>query len=239
MQVSEPRKNERGEDVDLLSVTTDSIHLQVTNAIRGAIVSGRFKLGEKLSEITLAGQFGVSRTPVREALKQLQREGLVEIIPRVGTCVTKPTMKEVSELFVVKEVIEGLAAGLMAERGNVKELGDLEQAFKDMEKAVKAGNTDSYVEANDRFHDAIIRGSDNGKLQFHFNLLINQLPYRRFVYLTLDQPARINKSIEEHRLVMEAIKSRDFRTAEQKMREHVTASRSKLMQIMQELLLES
>ncbi|MFM1654811.1 GntR family transcriptional regulator [Brevibacillus sp. B_LB10_24] len=215
-----------------LSVTTESIHAQVTNLLRKAIVSGEFALGEKLSETALSQRLGVSRTPVREALKQLQQEGLVEIIPRVGTCVAKPTEQEISELFTLKEVLEGLAAGQMAKRGGIAELGELIGAMNDMEVSVKSGNVDAYVDANDRFHAAIIKGSGNGKLQYHFNLLINQLPYRRFVYLTLDQPNRLEKSVEEHRQIVQAIKSQDDQLAERMMREHVRASGEKLMQIM-------
>lgn len=221
------------------SISTDSIHNQVTNAIRLAIVTGGFRLGEKLSENSLAGQLGVSRTPVREALKQLEREGLVEIIPRVGTCVKKPTQKEISELFTVKEALEGLAAGLFAAKEQAFELAELEKAMIEMEEAVEAADIHAYVDANDRFHDAIISGSGNSKLKFHFDLLINQLPYKRYVYLTLDQPHRIHKSVEEHRKIVEAIKTNDSQSAEQMMREHVKASRSKLMQIMADRLDET
>ncbi len=215
-----------------LSVSTESIHTQVTNVLRNAIVSGEFELGEKLSETALAQRLGVSRTPVREALKQLQQEGLVEIIPRVGTCVTKPTEKEIVELFKLKESLEGLAAGLMAERGDIPERTELIRAFKSMEEAVGKGNIDGYVEANDRFHEAILKGSGNSKLLYHFNLLINQLPYKRFVYLTLGQPERLQKSVEEHRKIVEVIQNQDIQGAEQLMREHVKASGVKLIQIM-------
>lgn len=219
-----------------LSISTESIHNQVTNILRQAIVSGEFALGEKLSETALSQKLGVSRTPVREALKQLQQEGLVEIIPRVGTCVTKPTEKEIMELFTLKEALEGLAAALLAERGDVQELQELIRAMEDMEKAVRSGNIDGYVEANDHFHDAILKGSGNSKLLFHFNLLINQLPYKRFVYITLDQPKRLEKSVEEHRQIVDAIQSGNSQLAEQRMREHVRASGTKLMQIMKEEL---
>lgn len=215
-----------------LSVSTESIHTQVTNVLRKAIVSGEFELGEKLSETALAQKLGISRTPVREALKQLQQEGLVEIIPRVGTCVTKPTEKEIIELFKLKESLEGLAAGLMAERGDIPEQTELVKAMKNMEESVKKGQIDGYVEANDRFHDAILKGSGNSKLLYHFNLLINQLPYKRFVYLTLGQPQRLQKSIAEHRGIVEAIQRQDVPLAEQLMREHVKASGAKLIQIM-------
>lgn len=215
-----------------LSVSTESIHTQVTNVLRNAIVTGELELGEKLSETALAQKLGVSRTPVREALKQLQQEGLVEIISRVGTCVTKPTEKEILELFILKESMEGLAAGLMAERGDIPEQTELHKALENMNEAVRNGNIDSYVEANDRFHDAILKGSGNSKLLYHFNLLINQLPYKRFVYITLRQPDRLEKSIEEHREIVKAIQRQDSQRAEQLMREHVKASGAKLVQIM-------
>ncbi|UFJ40893.1 GntR family transcriptional regulator [Brevibacillus humidisoli] len=215
-----------------LTVSTQSIHTQVTNVLRNAIVSGEFALGEKLSETALAQRLGVSRTPVREALKQLQQEGLVEIIPRVGTCVRKPTEKEIFELFKIKESLEGLAAGLMAERGEIPESNQLVQAMESMEEAVEKRDIDRYVESNGRFHDAILRGSGNSKLLYHFNLLINQLPYKRFVYITLDQPDRLEKSINEHRRIVEAIQARDTELAEKLMREHVKASGDKLIQVM-------
>ncbi|MCL6445767.1 MAG: GntR family transcriptional regulator [Alicyclobacillus sp.] len=206
------------------SVSTDSIHTQVTAALRQAIVSGQLKPGQKLSEEALAQQFGVSRTPVREAFKQLEREGLVQIIPRVGTCVTKHTEEEIIELFAVKEVLEGLAAGLMAQRGNIPELAELENALRQQEQAGEQGDVDRFVQINLVFHDIVVRGSGNSKLQFLFSILINQLPYQRFVYLSLKQPNRTENSLEEHRSIVEAIKSGDFDRAEQAMRRHVRSS---------------
>ena len=209
-------------------IMTESVQNQVVKALREAIVAGALRPGDSLSETALAQRYGVSRTPVRESLKQLQREGLVEIIPRVGTFVSNPTPREIFELFTLKEVIEGLAAGLLAQRGDVPELAELDRALAEMEAAVATNDADRYVEANDRFHDAIIRGSDSRKLQGHFHLLINQVPYRRFVYLSLAQPHRPQDSLEEHRRVVAAIKTKDFHTAEREMRRHVGASRYQL-----------
>src|SRR2546422_6782820 len=96
--------------------------VRVVRGLRSQILSGELEPGTALSEVTLAGTFGVSRTPVREALKQLQVEGLVEIVPRVGTFVSKPSLRDVTELLEVKEVLEGLAARLLAQRGRVPEL---------------------------------------------------------------------------------------------------------------------
>ncbi len=223
---------------DNYSIEKESISLQVTNALREAIVAGRYRPGEKLSEALLSEKFGISRTPVREALKQLQREGLVEIISRVGTCVSKPTQKELFELFTVKESLEGLAAALLAEHGDVPALSELEEAFSTMEQCVEKEEIDGYIKANSKFHDAIMRGSDNSKLQFHFNLLINQIPYTRYVYLSLEQPNRVFDSLEEHRLVVEAIKSGDMEKAERAMRAHVKSSGQQLRQGIADKLLK-
>src|SRR5579875_1604297 len=154
----------RMERTSIEPISTKSIHTQVTASIRKAIVSGVFKPGEKLSEETLAQQFGVSRTPVREAFKQLEREGLVEIIPRVGTCVTKHTEEEIVELFTVKEALEGLAARLMAKRQPKEEIRILKQALKDQLDAMEKGDIDAFASANHVIHDVIIKGSGNSKL---------------------------------------------------------------------------
>jgi DNA-binding GntR family transcriptional regulator len=205
-------------------ISTSSITSQVTNAIRQSIVTGEYEPGQKLSEAALSEYFEVSRTPVREALKQLEREGLVEIIPRVGTCVSKPTDKELKELFTIKEVMEGLAAGLLAERGSVKEISDMEHAVVKMEEAVKMSDSDLFVEANSEFHKAILEGSDNSKLSYLFNILVNQIPYNRYVYLSLEVPNRLEQSLLEHKEVLEMIKSGKSKEAEEAMRKHVKAS---------------
>ena len=99
--------------------------------IRGLVLSGELAPGTPLSEVYLAQEFDVSRTPVREVLKQLQNEGLVEIRPKVGTFVREPTRREIVELFQLKESLEGLAAGLLAQRGRVAELDVLERNIEE------------------------------------------------------------------------------------------------------------
>ncbi|MBZ5753396.1 GntR family transcriptional regulator [Metabacillus rhizolycopersici] len=205
-------------------LTTTSITAQVTNAIREAIVTGDYEPGKKLSEAALSDYYEISRTPIREALKQLEREGLVEIIPRVGTCVTKPTEKELIELFTVKEALEGLAAGILAESGNTKAIEEVQKSVATMEKAVQTADHKLYVEANSLFHTAILEGSDNSKLRFLLNLLLNQIGYSRYVYLSLEVPKRIEKSLQEHQAILTALLKGDCEGAEKAMREHVRAS---------------
>ncbi|WP_175639400.1 GntR family transcriptional regulator [Metabacillus schmidteae] len=210
--------------ISIVGILTTSITAQVSNAIRDAIVNGEYEPGQKLSEITLSEYYQVSRTPIREALKQLEREGLVEIIPRVGTCVAKPTEKELKELFRVKEVLEGLAAGLLAENRNRDIINHLQSTINGMEKAIQESNNKLYVHANTTFHQAILTGADNSKLSYLLNLLLNQIPYNRYVYLTIENPKRLENSLNEHKAILSAIEKGNREQAERAMRDHVKAS---------------
>lgn len=205
-------------------LTTTSITAQATNVIRDAIVTGKYEPGEKLSETSLSEYYKISRTPIREALKQLEREGLVEIIPRVGTCVTKPTEKELAEVFEVKEVLEGLAAGLLVEQENTEAIKEVQRAVSLMEKAVQTSDRKLYVESNDLFHKAILEGADNSKLTYALNLLLNQIGYSRYVYLTIEVPQRIEVSLKEHQAILKALLEGNREQAEKAMRAHVRAS---------------
>jgi DNA-binding GntR family transcriptional regulator len=193
------------------------------------IVAGELPAGAALSEVGLAESFGVSRTPVREALKQLQAEGLVEIRPQVGTFVSKPSRREVGEMSRVKEVLEGLAANLMAQRGEVPELSALRENVAESEAVVGKGMTARYAELVTEFHSLILQGSDNRKLQEHHRMLMNQLAYQRLVRTSLKQPGRPARSVAEHRRVLEMIEAKDAEGAERAMREHVRSSHLELM----------
>jgi DNA-binding GntR family transcriptional regulator len=196
------------------------------------ITDGDLESGASLSEFALANEFGVSRTPVREALKQLQTEGLVEIRPRVGTFVSTPTRIEIVELFEMKEIIEGAAARLMAARGEIPELAALRANLNASDAAVAAEDVDGYARLVDEFHQLIIVGSGNQKLVFHHRLLMNQLAFSRFVHTSLSRPGRLGASEAEHRLMTEMIAAKDGHTAERVTREHVAASRDALLAAM-------
>jgi DNA-binding GntR family transcriptional regulator len=202
---------------------------RVIAEMRRRIISGELEPGVSLSEIALAESFGVSRTPVREALKQLQTEGLVEIRPRVGTFVTTPSRREINELFDMKELLEGAAARLLALRGRVPELDLLEQNLVKADEAAARDDRDTYAALVEEFHDLLIAGADNAKLEAHYRILMNQLAYARLVTTSLSQPGRVLQSDQEHHRVLELIVAKDSDSAERVMREHVRASRRALM----------
>ena len=202
---------------------------RVIAEMRRRIISGELAAGVNISEIALAESFGVSRTPVREALKQLQTEGLVEIRPRVGTFVTAPSPRELNELFEMKELLEGAAARLLAQRGRVPEVDRLERNLAEADQAAARDHRDRYAALVQEFHELLITGADNAKLETHYRMLMNQLAYARLVTTSLSQPGRVLQSDHEHRRVLELILAKDGDSAERVMREHVRASRLALM----------
>lgn len=211
--------------------TTNGLSMQerVIAEMRRRIISGEIGVGVNLSELALAEDFGVSRTPVREALKRLQTEGLVEIRPRVGTFVTTPSRREITELFEMKELLEGAAARLLAQRGRVPELDLLEENLDRADDAVARDDRARYAQLVEEFHDLLIRGSDNTKLEAHYRTLMNQLAYSRLVSTSLAQPGRPLQSDREHHRVLDLVIAKDGDSAERVMREHVRASRQALL----------
>ncbi len=206
-----------------------SMQLMVADRLRARIIAGDLETGVGLSEIALAAEYGVSRTPVREALKQLQTEGLVEIRPRVGTFVSTPTRADIVELFQMKEILEGAAARLFAARGEIPELEALRRNLETSDEAVARGDVAGYAAQVGDFHDLIVRGSGNRKLVTHYTMLMNQLAYPRLVATSLSRPGRLGESDAEHGRVLAMIVAKDEWTAERLMREHVRASQEALL----------
>lgn len=203
---------------------------KIIEIIRKRIASGSIAPGSPLSETALAEEFNASRTPVREALKQLETEGLVEIRSRVGTFVAAPTRLEINELFEVKEILEGAAARLFAMRGNVPELALLRENVTQSEEAIGRGDLKTYERLVHEYHDLVLRGAGNSKLAALHKMLMNQMLHTQFVHLTIHKSGRARQSDHEHHRVLECIESRDGATAERLMREHIRAAHQALME---------
>ncbi|MEG2577795.1 MULTISPECIES: GntR family transcriptional regulator [Micrococcaceae] len=206
------------------SKTRSTPETPLLGRLRQMIVTGVVQPGDLLAETALAQDFEVSRTPIREALKQLEREGLVEVRSRVGTFVRKPTQREIHEMFSLKEAFEGLAAGLLARRGAVPELEQLKENVARSQRAVERGDAELYSQLVHEFHSTLVAGADNRKLTEHYDLLMNQLAYHRIVSQTLSLPGRLQNSKDEHQAIIDAISSKDPLAAELVMRRHVAAS---------------
>lgn len=184
------------------------------------IVTGVLAPGTRLDEITLAARFRVSRTPVREALRELAATGLVEIRPRRGAMVATVGLKDLLDMFEVMAELEGMCGRLAARRCTVEELGELRRIHEQSHRWVVGDDPDGYYAANLEFHEAIYRGSHNQCLSEQTKLLRNRLnPYRR---LQLRCRGRLLSSFQEHGAIMAAIAARDAERAEQLLRTHVT-----------------
>jgi DNA-binding GntR family transcriptional regulator len=218
-----------GDELPTHRIDTSSIQERLTDEVRRLIISGELKPRARLSEHALAESFGVSRTPVREALKQLQVEGLVEIVARVGTFVAQPSRREITELFALEEVLEGLAARLMAQSRHTESLERLHANLEASREAVEARDRQRYAELVREFHNLIVEGAGNGKLIAHYQMLMNQLAYQRLVITTLSQPGRLERSLGEHARIVELIEAGDADAAELEMRDHIAASHRVLM----------
>ncbi|POX36844.1 GntR family transcriptional regulator, partial [Streptomyces sp. Ru73] len=134
-----------------------------------------------------------------------------------------------TELFQMKELLEGAAARLLAFRGNVPETELLEANMRAADEAVRAGDAERYAALVHEFHDLLVRGADNGKLEAHYRTLMNQLAYARLVRTSLSRPGRLSESDNEHHRVLALILAKDGDGAERVMREHVRFSHQALM----------
>lgn len=187
--------------------------------IEEAIVSGTYRPGDRLEEQSLAEQYGVSRTPVREALRQLQEAGLVDIKPRRGAAVTIVGPSELIHMFEVMGGLEAMAGRLASRRldeASKKELLDSHEACR---AAVNQGS-DAYYYENERFHMAIYKASGNPFLEEQARALHRRLkPYRRIQLRSLN---RIEQSFAEHDRIVTAIVNGNSSEAEQALWDHIT-----------------
>lgn len=196
----------------------------IREALAGDIVHGRLLPGEALDEASLAARFGVSRTPLREAFRQLEAIGLAKARPHQGLVVTTKSEQELDEMFAVTRELEGLCARWSAIAMTPAERRNLLALQEESERLVSAGDLDAYVAFNDRFHEAIYQGSHNAFLE-ELTLGVRQrcAPYRHAQFETL---GRLVKSHREHDAVVNAIQRGDADEAAREMRAHITVVRT-------------
>jgi DNA-binding GntR family transcriptional regulator len=187
--------------------------------IEDAIVSGRFRPGDRLEEQALAEQYGVSRTPVREALRQLQEAGLIDIKPRRGATVSVITPAHLIHMFEVMGGLEAMAGRLAARRLDESSKQEILACHEACRAAISEGS-DAYYYENERFHMAIYRASANPFLEEQARALHRRLkPYRRIQLRSLN---RIEHSFAEHDRIVNAIVDGNSQEAEQALWEHIT-----------------
>lgn len=193
----------------------------VFESMREAILSGVLEPGERLMEIQLAEEMGVSRTPVREAIRKLELENFVVMIPRKGAYVAGVSLKDVADVFEIRSALEGLAAGLAAERITDDELEQMEQAlfFKTSESEM---DLEQIVKSDIDFHALVYRASRNERLVQILENLREQI--LRFRSTSLAVPGRTKLAIEEHRMIVEALRNHDSEEAQSLAMAHIVTA---------------
>jgi len=199
----------------------------VSEALRQAIVTGTLKPGERLMEIQLAEELGVSRTPIREAIRRLELEGFLVMIPRRGTYVADLSIKDINEVFEIRTALDVLAAGLAAERITEEELEQMERLLVQIGEYIEAEDADGIVDADTQFHDILYRASRNDRLVGIISNLREQ--FTRFRSVSMAYPGRIGNTLDEHRRLVEAIGQRDVEQAQQCAREHLENAEQTLL----------
>lgn len=179
----------------------------VFNTLRQAILRGELKPGERLMEIALSNRLGVSRTPVREAIRMLEQEGLVIMIPRKGAQVAQITERDLTDVLEVRLGLEELAVRFACERITDAELGELEQALQGFEKSTDEADLSALAEADVKFHEIIYKATHNERLVQMINNIREQMYRYRIEYLK-DVESR-KRLVEEHYAICEALKNRD------------------------------
>jgi DNA-binding GntR family transcriptional regulator len=199
--------------------TLPSLKDKAYSAIKDAILCLKLEPGMPLVEKELARHLGVSRTPVRDALQELEREGFVARMSFKGTYVTEVTMKDTTEIFQLRAVLEGLAARVAAPLFTPSELDAIDRHLTAAEAALAEGNLALCSEYGQKLHEAIIAKAKNQRLADIIHNLDDHV--RRLRALSDRIHGRLNTSVREHRAVLDALMQRDPDAAEQAMRNHL------------------
>lgn len=191
----------------------------VFNTLRKAILTGSLKPGERLMEVHLANKLGVSRTPIREAMRKLELEGLVVMIPRRGAEVAQITEKSLNDVLEVRKALDALSVELACERITEEEIAELKTACEEFEQATKGKDASVIAKADVRLHDIIVQATGNQRLLQLVNNLSEQMYRYRFVYIK--DESQHEKLIEEHKEIYESILIRDKERASAAARLHI------------------
>lgn len=206
---------------DVKQEVTDKYSLRgrVFHKIREDILSGKYKEHEELKEVAIGEELGVSRTPVREAFRQLELEGLIQIIPNKGAYVTGITKEDVKDIYMIRSLLEGLCARWATEEITKEQMEEMEENVFLSEFHAGKGHLEQIAELDNRFHD-IMYEACNSKMLEHLLKDFHQYVLR-VRKKTLSVAARGEASNHEHRLIMEAIKAKDAAKAEELANKHI------------------
>ena len=191
----------------------------VFKTLRQSILTGELKPGERLMEIHLAEKLGVSRTPIREAIRKLELEGLVTMIPRRGAEVAQITEKSLKDVLEVRRALDALCAELACERITEEETQQLQEACRAFEEATGTGDVTTIAAADVALHDIIVQATGNDRLIQLINNLSEQMYRYRFEYIK--DESQHEHLVEEHRMIYDGILKKDKAKAAKAAKLHI------------------
>lgn len=203
----------------MMPIVQKPLYIDVSEQLREMIYQRKLMPGDWIDEMALCAQIGISRTPLREALKVLHAEGLIEIVPRRGSRVSVLDEDGLHELFPVMATLEGLCAYFAVKHQSEEELAELEQLHARLEELATAGKVDEYFEANHQFHKTVQKFAHNRWLSRITSELRNVLLLAR--HRQLKVPGRLQQSLEEHRMIIDAFRNGDAKAAQERMNDHL------------------
>lgn len=203
------------------------LRVQVFKAIEDAVLNGEYKDGDSLNELKISEELGVSRTPVREALMQLELEGLAKNIPNKGAVVIGITEKDIEDIYAVRIRIEGLAARLCAEKISEDELKRFQEIVDLQEFYLAKHDAEQIWSLDSEFHKIIYNASQSRPLKFMLSNFHNYIKRARDISVHAD--GRAEKTVSEHKAILQAVKDRDGELAELLMARHITNAKNNLI----------
>lgn len=187
--------------------------------LRDKILNEDYEAGQKLNEVALSKELNISRTPIREALKQLELEGLVKSIPNKGVYVLGFSPRDIDDMLEIRLVLEGLSIQLAIDHISEAELEKIKEIYDLLEFYAKKNDQEKFTEINIEFHEAIYRGTHSQ----YFEQLLSDINY--YIHVTsrhsIRQPDRLLPAAQEHKEILEAIEKRDKELAKEKIQKHI------------------
>jgi DNA-binding GntR family transcriptional regulator len=199
-----------------------SLHDALVTKLRAMILDRELKPGDKISEAALCERFGVSRTPLREALKVLAAEGIIELLPHRGATIARISEDEVDELFPIMAALEGLAGELACERASDADIARVRKLHEAMIKAWRASDEVQYLRFNRAIHEAMFEIARNDALKAMYQQMLTRIHSSRFVVRKSE--ANWQNAVQEHEEIMSALAARDKRRLPRLLRRHVTGT---------------
>lgn len=206
-------------EYDVVETNTGTLRGKVFSQIQNDILNGLYQPGESLIETKLSEEMGVSRTPIREAIRQLELEGLVQSIPNKGAIVKGISAKDIEDIYTIRMLIEGLAARWAAEKITPGELEELKEAVELEEFYTTKNDLSHLLRFDSRFHDIIYRACKSKPLMHTLSTFHHYVQKARSI--SMNSPGRAGQVLEEHKAILKAIIDRDADRAERLTTEHV------------------